>query len=50
MKRKASEEPDSKSSKRQILNDGGIQNRFKAGLFDQQVLDNFIAEYAESKP
>lgn len=49
MKRKAEDDLDASGKKRAISSDD-IKSRFKEGLFDQKILDQYMLEYASSTP
>lgn len=49
MKRKADTDIDVPSKKRATGSDD-IHNRFRDGLFDQKILDQYTFDYAASKP
>jgi len=49
MKRKADDDLETSSKKRAVGSDD-IHNRFREGLFDQKVLDQYTLNYTTSKP
>lgn len=49
MKRKADTDLDV-SSKKRVIGSDDIHSRFRDGLFDQKVLDQYTLDYTASKP